>query len=919
LNDFLGYEPEKTTTDQGSYKLQVLVLYRRLLTLLTNRGEAGPVIRTELERLKFVRENSAGADAGALFKQRLLEITEIYKDHPDSTQALYELAEMEYHHNLSRSMKCCEEALRRFPDSAGAMECQKIKQRILEKFFAVQVGSTITGADSELKVNYRNLGKLHFRVLPDSFDRFLRREDQIQDRGWWAKTVNSCGFLKDYIEKREMKAMLRKKPVLSWSADLPPTGDYGAGETIIPVPELPPGFYRLLVSGREDFRERPDNQILYENFQVTNTMLLLRRESGGVELMVLNALSGEPLADETVQTFWEKKTAGMPKLGKEQHFCCLPGRSFKTDQNGIVFIRPENPDEDRRLMIFVKAETGAVMLHEPISIYFSEQKPVQKQMTAFFTDRAIYRPGQTIQFKGVCFNRNYEDCNYDVLSRRTVLVSLLDHNFQVVDEAEFVSGEFGSFFGSFTAPEGVLTGKMTLVTEDPFGFVSFKLEEYKRPKFEVSLNLPDKEFRLHDEVEIKGFAASFSGVPLSGAAVKYHVTRKIRRNFGNWYKHSKDENEIDHGELKTNADGGFCIRFIALPDLSLAPESNSSFVYELSVDVTDSTGETRSSSQKIRLGYFSSEACLSVPEWLEADEEVPFTVRFNTLDNRPLKNSGTISIYSLKPQERLLRTIPCHTGDDGLSVVREKLDAGAYKAVLTTRDLSGKEISHEIALLVFSLHADSFTLPVPPFFRVKNTTVESGSHLEAVFGTGYENACIYVACRRDDRLLPVSGWRKNAGSFFRLKLPVTEELKGGFTLEMIFVRENRSYIFQQFISVPRQDKKLQLSFATFRNRLSPGLPETWTVKIAGPAAERTAVEMAATLYDASLDKFAPHSWSDFQGFFFHDRISPVLTSDRVLQKLLSFCEYSEPRSGFCYSRYRPYPALPPDICDGISP
>jgi uncharacterized protein YfaS (alpha-2-macroglobulin family)/tetratricopeptide (TPR) repeat protein len=932
LNDFLVYEPEKTTTDQNSSKLQVLILYRRLLNLLVKRGDFGPVIDTDLQRLRFVRDQGVGQNRQELFEKRMQEIAGLHKSVADATLALYELAEIEFsRQNYSQALKYCDEALRRFPDSAGALSCHNVKLRIFEKSFDVNVENTITQANSELRINYRNVEKLYFRVVTDKWNRGLNQE--------WADPD-------DYIEEEELKGLLRQKPVQSWSANLPVVKDYKAGKTTVTIPELPFGFYRLLVSGREDFKEMPDNQILYNGFWVTNTMLLLRNVESNIELMVLNATTGEPLSGEAVQTF-----------RRNQQGRYRPGRNFRTDQDGIATITPENEDENE-LLIFVKAKTGDVAFPQSVNFDSPWSEPGEPR-TVFFTDRAIYRPGQLIQFKGICLNPDHENRDYGVLSRQGVSVSLRDHNYQEVDRAEFATNEFGSFSGQFTAPSGTLSGSMQLVAEYPSGAVAFLVEEYKRPKFEVSLDALEKEFRLQEEVEVTGSARTFSGVSVAGARVKYRVVRRVRMPWWwRWYNQFETAQEIAHGEVKSDAAGKFSIKFTALPDLSVNPENDPSFDYELSVDVIDLSGETRSSSRVVRVGYCALEARLSVPEWLDADEKVPFTVQVNTLDGQALENSGSISIYSLKQPDRplrkpgetadyydfvpgpgfdephdtekgadgfdyvnwekdkLLHTISYQTGKDGQVVVAEKLAAGAYKAVLNTKDRYGKEVGCEIPLLVFSRRASSFAVPVPAFFRVKNTTVEPGAYLEAVFGTGYQHAAIYVAYRRAEKLLPGSGWQKGGRNFLNLMMQVTDELKGGFTLEVLFVQENQSYIFRQFIDVPWTDKKLQLSFATFRNRLSPGQKETWTVKIAGPDAELAVAELAATLYDASLDSFAAHSWSDFQDFFFRDSMIGDFISGQLLKGLLAFCNYDF--GNWVHVPDRSYPSLPYEIREGFS-
>jgi uncharacterized protein YfaS (alpha-2-macroglobulin family) len=928
LSTFLRYEPEKTTTDKSSSRLQALILYRRLLDLLVRRGEADPIIDTDLQRLRFVVSRGVGGNRQELFEARLLEIADRYAPAQNSTMALYELANIEYkRENFLKSLDFCEEALRRFPDSRGGQLCHNLKQRIFAKSFDIKMEHTVTEANNTLQVNYRNVEKLYYRVVEDQWDRGINQE--------WAN-------INEYLSEEIIADLLRKKPVKSGTFDLPPTTDYKQKNIELPLPEMPFGYYRILVSEHSNFRDNSDNQVLYAGFWSTNTMLLLRSVEREIQLMVLNATTGQPLSDQRVQVYQRDRRGRY-----------LPFQTLNTDSEGIMRMQPAGRDR-YPLLFFVEAETGSVSFHQPHN--FAHPRTLNpSSRTVFFTDRAIYRPGQLVQFKGICTTQDPGSQRYEVLANQRVRVSFRDPNYQELDQAEFVTNEFGSFNGQFTAPTGTLTGSMQLVASNPSGNVSFRVEEYKRPKFEVLLEALDQEFRLNEEVKMKGSAKTFSGVAVSAGRVKFRVKRQVRLPWWwRWHNPFQGSQEIAHGESSTDESGNFTISFKAKPDLSVPPETDPSFEYEVSVDVIDSTGETRSKQRSVRIGYSALEARLSLPEWLDAAEPLPFRVQVNTLDGQPLKNAGKVEIYSLKQpvepvrkpgegrsyyyrffeknsgnttdpdlsdyanweKDRVVQSFEYNTAENGQSLVEKNVAPGAYKAVLTTRDMYGKEIKSEIAFAVFSRQKQFFPVKVPAFFRVKNTTVEPGGYLEAVFATGYENASVYVAYLREGRRLPGSGWKMQGQNFINMMMKVPEELRGGFTLELLFVRDNQVYAYRQFITVPWVDKKLKLSFETFRNKLRPNEQETWTVKIEGHDAQRAVAELVATLYDASLDTFVNHAYSDFSGSFFTDYTAPDFRRNLFLKSLLTFSHYQLRNS--VSVRSMEYPSLPYEIRNDFS-
>ena len=180
-----------------------------------------------------------------------------------------------------------------------------------------------------------------------------------------------------------------------------------------------------------------------------------------------------------------------------------------------------------------------------------------------------------------------------------------------------------------------------------------RVEQYKRPKFEVTIEKPLKQYRLDDEVEILGKAKTYSGISIATAKVKYRVVRQTRMpwwwRWGNPFKASR---EISFGELQTDEDGSFQLKFRAVPDRKIDSAIRPSFEYQISVDVVDPTGETRSATQSIRLGYTAIDAHISVDEWLQASESFNLNLNTKNLDGKPVDSKGKLTIYALQqPQE----------------------------------------------------------------------------------------------------------------------------------------------------------------------------------------------------------------------------------------------------------------------------
>ena len=260
----------------------------------------------------------------------------------------------------------------------------------------------------------------------------------------------------------------------------------------------------------------------------------------------------------------------------------------------------------------------------------------------FFTDRAIYRPGQSIRFKGICISLDPKQDDYKTIAGQEVRVALLDVNGKEVERLTLRTNDYGSFSGTVTAPRDRLMGQMSLsVVEGPPGVASFSVEEYKRPKFQVEIESPVEAAKLQAKVRVEGKATAYTGASINGAKVQWRVVREVR--YPDWWfwrcwwlpPSGGDSQEIAHGTSLTDAAGKFEIDFEAKPDPTAPPESEPVFQFSIHADVTDTTGETRSSSRVVNLGYAAISASLSTDDWLSTEDPIEIRVHTKSLDGEP--------------------------------------------------------------------------------------------------------------------------------------------------------------------------------------------------------------------------------------------------------------------------------------------
>ncbi len=886
-DEFRNWKVETTDTDSPIYKS--VRLYQDLLTFHAEDPAPAPArVDADLQRLRFGFNHAFGPEKNARYKAALERFVDKHEDHPISTRAIHQLASVV--HGEGDWVKAHEIARRgtaRFTDSIGFRRCKNLISQIEARQVQVDTERVWNDPLPKIRVSYRNLERVYFRIVPFDFDRWI--------------TTNKSSTMQ--LNNQERAALLAKRPAVSWSWDLPATEDYQMRDFAAEPDKMPPaGSYFLLSSANKSFSDE-DNQVLFTQFWVSDLALILRPRNGAgmVEGFVLQADSGKPIKKATVRS-WTRGRRG---------FVNRP--VIRTDQNGMFKITGNRES----VVIMAEHKKQRVATGNAIGLYTYNYRPKERKQTVFFTDRAIYRPGQTIQYKGISFSLDPQSNKYSVMAGHRLTVTLLDVNGKEIEKQDHRSNDYGSFSGSFTAPRDRLLGRMTIRCQGTApGVASVRVEEYKRPKFQVAIEPPEEPAKLKREVAVVGKATAYTGAPIDGAKVRWRVVRQVI--YPRWWSYrywwnpspSANQQEIAHGSAITESDGTFEVKFTAKPDLSVDRESEPTFNFTVFADVTDTAGETRANQRTVRVGYTTLAANLSANDWQQADKPVQVTVRTTTLDGEGKEAEGKLAFFELLQPEQVQRAalsayryrwmrqppksdpsnpmswekgpkvmeLPVATDGSGNALLDANLSEGFYKAVLTTQDEFGQAVTAELLVRVLDPEADRLSLKVPHLVAAPTWSVEPGESLDALWGTGYAKGQAFVEIEHRGKILK-SYWTDADVTQHRIRHPVDESLRGGFTMRVTYVRENRAYIDQRSVTVPWTNKQLTVKWEHFVSKLKPAQEETWSLVISPPecdeedeadAVQKLAAEMVATLYDASLDAFTGHSWSTLMGYFYRD-------------------------------------------------
>ena len=878
LKEFMKYRP--VTEDTNSPKFKAISLYQALVKFHGQQKNTEALLDVDVQRLNYMKNIAFGEEKNKIFIQRLSELVEQYGDLSLSSMVSYYLArawaDAGY---LVKAYNIARQGYDRFPESIGGNFCKAYMTELLAKALSLNGEQCIPPRVSKIRVSYKNFTELNFRIYEDNWDDFMKRE---------------YGYPNEIDSVKIMK-LLAKTPYKAWKVDLDSTADLKQKTVEIDLPALEPGYYRIFASWQTDFKK--SSMVQHTWLWVSNFTLISRTRSAIIDGLVLNAVTGEPVPGAAVLEIKQKDW-------RKYEF----GAECRTDSNGHFEFKARSNTEYQGCYLLVKKQ-GEELLKSDMVYAYSYNENEQDNRIVFFTDRSLYRPGQTIYFKGICVHVDQEGNDYEVIPNREAMVYFRDANSQEVAKMTLKTNDFGSFSGQFTAPADRLTGSMSISCDEPYGYASFRVEEYKRPKFTVEVETPKEAFKLNQEVEVAGKATAYTSAPVDNASVRFTVTRNVGFPywwywFYPWRYYSSTSQQIAHGKIKTDAEGKFKITFLAKPDPSISPDDDPTFNFSINADVTSPDGETRSGSAYVTLGYSALSIRLSTPDQLQDKEKFPLVVLTQTLDGNNIPGKGRIEIYKLKePQKPVPAKIWSYNyWDYGVNyedtteqeefssnwmtwpkgeMIYEtgfatelsdpetldiKLAAGLYKVECVAKDKFGKEVRAFLPLKILpDWNAEKLGIKIPSIVETNSSTIEVGRDLQVLWGTGYDTGRCFVEIEHDGAIIK-RYWTDQGRTLYSFKFPVIEKFRGGFTVHMTQVRENRAYINSLPINVPWDNKELDITLETFRNKLQPGTKESITLKIKGKKSAITAAEMVATMYDFSLDQFYAHYWYSLDFF-----------------------------------------------------
>ena len=806
----------------------VMQTYQSLLKAYDTETEREGWLLTGIDALNYLYRNFSGNFSNDVCQQELRKWIHTYPAVKTVPEAYLALAQfLQYQNNQVERLRIVREGIAGYPRYEGINQLKNIEKEILNASLSLEIATAYPGEQQSVKVNYKNLTGITLQLYKVNLP------------------VTSAVLQNRTTHFESKYARLQREEHFS----LKPTTDYLNVDTTLTIQAPQAGIYFL--------KAVPDGKKGVSDGTLMNVTALKTiyrpLPDGTLELVVVDAVSGQPVSEAEVTIYTEKGGGYSPQ------------QTYQADKQGTLKLDFLNSNK-----YWYNAHTAADNAMPILNLwkndyYYKESK--RKEVLQLFTDRSIYRPGQTVYVSGLAYEMEKDSTR--VLADKKYTVSLYDANNNETGKVEVWTNGFGSFSGQFVLPSPCLTGYFSLRAADTS--VSFKVEEYKRPTFDVTFEPVKVEYQVGDSIEVVGMAKTFAGAPVQNARVHYNISRSYA-----WFWRFMGRGSARwEGEAMTDADGKFIVPVHFEIDSDRRESPLWYYTYNIQADVTDGAGETQQANLSLPLGSTSMVLNMdNLPDNLVKEKKLEIKLTAMNLSGEPVDTPVTYQVVEMEEQkdgqEKEGRKVLTGTVEANKSFVPEAiyaLPSGNYRLKLSAKDTQGRECTASKNFLLFSLNDKRPPFVITDWFYQDGLEFDAASPATVYIGSSEKNVYLLYDVFAGNKRLE-SKRIELSDSVVSFRFPYKKEYGDGILVSMAFVKDGRLYSHNARIMKPAPEKKLQLKWTTFRDKLRPGQQEEWKLTVLYPDGSPAEAEMLATMYDASLDKIYSAHKLDF-GVDFH--------------------------------------------------
>lgn len=816
--------------------------YLQLYTYYNKVGNRGAACLCAYKLIEKYRQDDVREVKKSKYLQTIDSLIQIYQDIPEAGELAVEhfrFMEGATDAKPQDKLNYINYALSRWGEWSRMNELRNAQKRLTEPMFRVKDMPQVLrpGEKVWVQLDVRNLQNLKISIsrLNITADNDYNAQDEATYKMLLKKTtkLHQKDFSRDYYGRP----------------------DYETVKDSIEIGgNLPLGAYLMEVTS-DNTGIAPQRELFY----VSNLAVMIQQlPDDKHRYVVVNATDGQPVPGAKIMLYdrdYDVKTGKWKRLVHAR---------LTTDENGEAYFK--NVDGNVLISTSNDKFTPAKDIYLSRTRYYEQKDDKIKHQ--LFTDRSIYRPGQTVHASAISYIvKKGLDASVPGKSMELNFI-LRDANWKQVAEQKATTDEYGTASVDFELPKEGQTGLYSISVN---GMVTkyVRVEEYKRPTFEITFPKVNEKYNWGDTVVVKATAKTYSGVPVQGAKVEYQVTR---RNQLWWWGAGSAGQLVKTDSCVTREDGTFDVEIPLEASLSGKDEADMSdfmriarfFNFEVSAIVTDISGESHEGVMSLPLGTKPTILTVNLPKRIETDSLKTVTFAYRNASGMPISS-------------RLKYRIDEGEWKDAEANVPVSIKEYASSASSASSSLVWKSGVHQLEAICgtdtlkqkFTLFSMKDTHPVEPttewYYQTAKTFPRDGKPVYIQVGSSENGAHIVYSIIAGNKLLEKGAWELG-DSIVTLPFTYKEEYASGIVLNYSFVKQGKCYTRMMSIARPLPEKKLDIAWKTFRNRLTPGQKEEWTLKITTPDGKPAKAQLMSVLYDKSLDQIAPHSWKMSLGF-----------------------------------------------------
>lgn len=694
-----------------------------------------------------------------------------------------------------------------------------------------------------------------------------------------------------YKDNNGVKTLVKTYPVNYTSKNT-----FNEEEIKLELGKLPYGKYYLQSKSDVD---KPNSSNKY-TFSISDLMTFYRSSAENeYEIFVVNRKNGKPVSDAEIIIYESKNEKRAPNTKIIDR--------VTTNNDGVAIYKDRTTNNRKYEKGIYAVHSGNdialtdTRLYDSYGSYnYTRENDKENLAISIFSDRTIYRPGQTLYFKTVILDKDSR-----AISNKKQTVKLYNPHREVIAEKKLRTNEYGSFAGEFIIPKSGLLGSYYIQLEEGNPYY-ISVEEYKRPTFEVKFDKIDGTFSFGDKITLKGYVKTFSGISLQNTEVRYNISREA---FSFWRWKSGGGSHFEDGTVKTKEDGSFEIAFTPTPSDDNNLLKRNIYSFNIDATVTDLNGETQTGSYSIAVGNVSMVLEMEIPNQIEKSQELKIEIAAKNLDGKDIENHGSYQIFTVDQKDSIQTQVAegkFKTGlQEELTKTIKKLSSGKHRIIIKAKDDKGREITDESDFILFSYSDKKPPYETDSWLVRKNTKFRADKPAEVIFGSSRKNIFVLYQVYNNQQVFDrkfIEFSYENKTFKLNYDPKYGEEVYMSLTsiIDGKLITENILISLEEEI----KDTELKIKASVFRDKLRPGQEEIWTLSVSNKDSQPALAEVLASMYDTSLDKIRPYiKWTLQRPYIYKEQINPFWyrQTDIRNQKYIFPLDYKVP--DFTYSSF----------------